>query len=404
MASFSTFVPDDVDLFFDQIMNVRDYKQLFIDAITSESTYQLQDLLSNDEVIDLINTFFIVTYFENGDYRLIKYTSDFEQGTRDTFLINPLLAACFLDRPEHAKLLVERGADVNMRVKKFGFDRRTRRRTGRIETYDPKTYIDEPTDESYEYGMTPLNVSCSVHADALIVYLLSLRSVNPNLENAYGFVPFFTPIYHGTSYYLFYFLNSGRSDINVFECNGWNPLHQLAMHSLSDGVKELLSSEQYANYVPSKDDIDACHDQHQTDAGLCERWILFKIWSRNPKFSANENTKEFYTEYRKRFNKYKALFSQSRYSGPMLHVNHAMRTELTRPRGGASASSAAGSAQRRRVESQVSLNDVPVDPLRIVGQFAEIPNRYSYKLFLFCADQEEDNDDTLAENSPGDRN
>ena len=180
----------------------------------------------------------------------------------------------------------------------------------------------------------------------------------------------------------------------------------------------MLSSQQYANYVPSKDDIDACHEHWQTDAGLCERWILFKIWSRNPEFSANENTKNF-TEYRKRFNNYKALFKQSAYSGPVLHVNHAMRTELTRPRGGASASSAAGSAQvlqavqaqvccrqcsKRRVESQISLNDVPVDPLRVVGEFAEIPNRYSYKLFLFCVQQEEDNDDTLAENSPGDRN
>ena len=274
MASFNTYVPDDVDLFFDQIMNVRDYKQLFIDAITSESKYQLQSLLSNEEIIDLINTFFIVTYYERGSgYKLLKYTSDFEQGTRSAFLVNPILAACFLDRPEHAKLLVERGADVNMRVKKFGS-------TGRIETYDPRTYTDEPTNESKEYGMTPLNVSCYIFADTLISYLLSLPSVNPNLENAYGFVPFFTPIYNGSDHYLWYFLSEyERSDIDVFVCNGWNPLHQLAMHSLSDGVKELLSSQQYANYVPSLRDIAECHDQHQTNAGLCERWMLFKIWS-----------------------------------------------------------------------------------------------------------------------------
>ena len=49
----SVYVPDDVDLFFDEIMKCRDYKQLFIDAITSESAYQLQGLLSNQEIIDL---------------------------------------------------------------------------------------------------------------------------------------------------------------------------------------------------------------------------------------------------------------------------------------------------------------------------------------------------------------
>ena len=125
-----------------------------------------------------------MTYYErDSGYKLLKYTSNFREGTRSAFLITPLLAACFLDRPEHAKLLVERGADVNMRVKKFGFDRRTRRSTGRIETYDPRTYTDEPTNESKEYGMTPLNVSCYIFADALINYLLSLPSVKPNLEN-----------------------------------------------------------------------------------------------------------------------------------------------------------------------------------------------------------------------------
>ena len=59
-----------------------------------------------------------MTYYErDSGYKLLKYTSNFREGTRSAFLITPLLAACFLDRPEHAKLLVERGADVNMRVK-----------------------------------------------------------------------------------------------------------------------------------------------------------------------------------------------------------------------------------------------------------------------------------------------
>ena len=60
-------------------------------------------------------------------------------------------------------------------------------------------------------------------------------------------------------------------------------------------------------------------------------------------------------------------------------------TSASSAAGSASASSAAGSVQKRRVESQISLNDVPVDPLRVVGEFAEIqidiPTNYSYFAF-----------------------
>ena len=152
--------------------------------------------------------------------------------------------------------------------------------------------------------------------------------MKPNLENAYGFVPFFTPIYRRNVHYLWYFLNSGRSDIDVFECNGWNPLHQLVFYSLSDGVKELLSSQQYANYVPSKDDIDACHEHWQTDAGLCERWILFKygpeILSLVPmKIRRNftQNTGNDLTTTKP--------CSNSLHTADRASCDHAMRTELT---------------------------------------------------------------------------
>ena len=250
-----------------------------------------------------------------------------------------------------------------------------------------------------EVGMTPLHLAVTYDYRELTRYLLSLPSVNPNLMNVLHYTPFYTSIRNDIRPLTIVFLDCERDDLNVSD--GWyefTPIVQVCVYKLHDIVKRMLCSKYFRNYQPTISDIylivlTTMKSKHQQgDSERCARWLLFKIWSRNPDTDASIDKfrPEFFIECKARFDQYKALFRQSEYITPVLHLNNSMRTELQGLRNSANASSAAGSAQRRRVERHTrSLNDMPGDTLDIISQFAEIPNRYSYKLFLFCVQQEE---------------
>ena len=331
------------------------------------------------------------------------------------FALNPLLQACRLGKIDIVKELIRLGANVNARVWRVISQRLLQDdvsdedeiyHTEIIEFDDFQSYQNRMSERMSDYdnerdveevGMTPLHLAAAYDNAELTRYLLSLPSVNPNLMNVLHYTPFYTVIRDDIRPLTIVFLDCERDDLNVSD--GWyefTPIVQVCVYKLHDIVKRMLCSKHFRNYLPTIGDISYCtyhdEDQHQQgDSERCARWLLFKIWSINPDTDASIDKfrPEFFTECKARFDQYKALFRQSAYSTPVLHLNNSMRTELQGLRNSANVSSAAGSAQRRRVESQISLNEVPVDPLDIISQFAEIPNRYSYNLFLFCVQQEE---------------
>ena len=89
------------------------------------------------------------------------------------------------------------------------------------------------------------------------------------------------------------FLDCERDDLNVSD--GWyefTPIVQVCVYKLHDIVKRMLCSKYFRNYQPTISDISYCtyHDeeQHQQgDSERCARWLLFKIWSRNPDTDAS---------------------------------------------------------------------------------------------------------------------
>ena len=395
-----------------------------INAIASNNVDSIRRIMQ--QMPSLLNRHFI-----SDNEEIIMETPNDARRTRWRLALNPLLQACSLGNIDIVKELIRLGANVNARVWRVisrseiinedEDDEDEIYHTEIIKFDDFQLYQNRMSEWRSDYdnehdveevGMTPLHLAVAYDYPELTQYLLSLPSVNPNLMNVLQYTPFYTSIRNDIRPLTIVFLDCERDDLNVSD--GWyefTPIVQACVNKLHDIVKRMLCSKHFRNYQPTVEEIEYCvyHDEEpheQGDSERCARWVLFKIWSINPDYDASihQFRPEFFTECKARFDQYKALFKQSAYSTPVLHLNNSMRTELQGLRNSANASSAAGSAQRRRVESQVSLNDVPVDPLRIVGQFAEIPNRYSYKLFLFCADQEEDNDDTLAENSSGDRN
>ena len=420
MAAFRQHVPRDIEQMFDEAMEALPHDKQFMDAILNQRLGDVRSLLSSGYVAPLLNKCFIVHVF--GSNKWYALFSDQHVRVSNKFLVfNPLTAACYTGNLNIVKELVAAGADVNMTVKKaeevFNQSNRTQLdledMEDYLEEYDAETYEGEPSDEFLRYGMTPLNIASLEGHAAVVEYLLTIPSVDPTRESAAGWQPFYTAC-RGESAYahidvLSVFLDSpidvGYIYIFFEGITGWTPLGQLAANNEEEAIKLLLTSKRFARHKPSHEEIEDCHYHSQDDAGLRERWLLFKLWSMDPDDARIfGNSDEFYEEYKKRFKAYKAEFIQNRTSmtdhqqGRILHLSETMRQHMTES-GAAAGSGAAAKKQKNDGLSQFS--KLPAEVLRHVSHLSENSFVESFHLFRFCVNKEEYADDTLAANSPG---
>ena len=413
MAAFHQHVPRDIEQMFDEAMEDLPHDKHLMDAILNQRLGDVQSLLSTGYILPLLNKCFIVRgSFHNmpGMWHTLssalpvlkkqKYKS---LGYIEEMIVhNPLTLACHTGNLNIVKELVAAGADVNMAVKVVDA------KDG-VVGYDAETYVGDSSDEFLRYGMTPLNIASLGGHAAVVEYLLTIPSVDPSSESAKGWQPFYTAC-RGESAYadievLSVFLDSPREDILFFEgMTGWTPLGQLAANNEEEAIKLLLTSKRFARHKPSHDEIEDCHYHSQSDAGLRERWLLFKLWSMDPDDArVFGNSDEFYQEYKKRFEAYKAEFIQKRTSmtdheqGRILHLGKTIQQHMT----GQHMTVSGAAAKKQKNDGLSQFSKLPAEVLRHVSHLSENSFVESFHLFRFCVNKEEYADDTLAANSPG---
>ena len=422
MATLHQYVePPNIASGIDEIsvdLNKVDYKQELLSAIENNDTSWVEYYLR--EFPSVINEFFIVLDNTSGDIfkKLDANWTRWVDKNRDMHLLNPLLMACYLGHVDTAKTLINRGADVNKTIHKFRHygDRIYVVEFGAPNGTHPPEDLDE-CDEPELYGMAPLNVASYEMRPTVIEYLLGIVSVDIEAINARGWTPVYTCTRTGSdpiSELEVYCKCTERVYLGHFldECNGYNTLTQL-LHDgpgKEDGLKILLSSTQFSDYVPTLHDVLGCFDQIWPDTGLVMRWLLFKIWCTSPDFrlpnSYMSDMGPFQEEYLDRFEHYKRKYTRtSRIQGRSMHVNNRIRSNLIPEQLSAQrqrmtvAQLLGGSAtKRRRSVDESKMGNLPADPLRHIAEFLGRP---AHELFLFCVQEEEMASDDLASESPG---